>query len=33
MSKLAIASGKVQHTLNLSEIAPFLIAKISENSK
>jgi two-component system, chemotaxis family, protein-glutamate methylesterase/glutaminase len=32
MSKLAIASGKVQHTLNLSEIAPFLIAKISGNS-
>jgi two-component system, chemotaxis family, protein-glutamate methylesterase/glutaminase len=29
MSKLAIASGKVQHTLALSEIAPFLIAKIS----
>jgi two-component system, chemotaxis family, protein-glutamate methylesterase/glutaminase len=30
MSKLAIASGKVQHTLALSEIAPFLMAKISE---
>lgn len=29
MSKLAIASGKVQHTLNLAEIAPFLMAKIS----
>ena len=29
MSKLAIATGKVHHTLNLSEIAPFLIAKIS----
>ncbi len=29
MSKLAIATGKVQHTLNLSEIAPFLVAKIS----
>ncbi len=28
MSKLAIASGKVQHTLNLAEIAPFLIAKV-----
>ncbi len=33
MSKLAIASGKVQHSLNLSEIAPFLIAKISGTSK
>jgi two-component system, chemotaxis family, protein-glutamate methylesterase/glutaminase len=31
MSKLAIASGKVQHTLNLAEIAPFLIAKIANN--
>ena len=29
MSKLAISSGKVQHTLSLSEIAPFLISKIS----
>lgn len=29
MSKLAIAAGAVQHTLSLSEIAPFLIAKAS----